>query len=68
MDVYKYIFTLQIQEAKPSPGGSSLDKLLEKKVAQSSRNKRKASKPQQLPSFLKVASDDDTEVLWIWLE
>ncbi|VDD89426.1 unnamed protein product [Enterobius vermicularis] len=50
-----------IQETKPSSAGSSLDKLLEKKVAQSSRNKRKASKPQQLPSFLKVASEDDGE-------
>lgn len=56
-------------DAKPSTVGSSLDSLLEKKglsVVHGSRNKRKASKPQQLASYLKasaafVTGDDEDE-------
>ncbi|VDM41068.1 unnamed protein product [Toxocara canis] len=46
-------------ESKPSANGSSLDSLLEKKglsVVGCNRNKRKASKPQQLASYLKASA------------
>uniref|UniRef100_A0A915AVQ4 C2H2-type domain-containing protein n=1 Tax=Parascaris univalens TaxID=6257 RepID=A0A915AVQ4_PARUN len=64
--------TTRSPEAKPSTNGSSLDSLLEKKglsVVNCNRNKRKASKPQQLASYLKAsaafitADEEDEEYL-----